>query len=82
VTSNTLRPVSPAGALGDFVACSSGIPAKVALQMDTVMDDGLPNAGNMFATAESNGGGAIVADKATNAATYVQPFNYTVCLAF
>jgi hypothetical protein len=81
VTSNNSRPASPAGAIGDYIACSSGIPAKVAQQMDIVMDDGVPNTGNLFASLEGNTG-AIVATSAANATAYTQPNNYTVCLAF
>ena len=75
VTSNVLRPNSPAGARGQFVVCASGVPGSIAVQIDTSMDEGTGNTGYVFASTQA--GLPIVA--ATGNATYALTATYTQC---
>ena len=75
VTSNVLRPNSPAGARGQFVVCASGVPGSIAVQIDTSMDEGTGNTGYVFASTQT--GLPIVA--ATGNATYALAATYTQC---
>ncbi len=72
------------GMTGTYFACSGGIPAAFAQQLDTTMDDGRPDGGTMRAvttTTATNSATGVPASP--NAATaYTSGSSYTVCLAF
>ena len=76
VTSNLLRPTSPAGARGQFVVCASGVPGSIAVQIDTSMDEGTGNTGYVFA---SNQAGLPIVAATANVAAYAQAATYTQC---
>jgi len=63
------------GLSGSTFVCTGGIDGKLALQLDTAMDDGKPNGGAIQATA----GTAIVAAAAA-ATSYAAGTAYTVCM--
>ena len=75
VTSNVLRPNSPAGARGQFVVCASGVPGSIAIQVDTSMDDGAGTTGYVFGATQA--GAPIVVATATTA--YAQTTTFTQC---
>lgn len=60
---------------GSFAICSGGILGRDALQIDTRLDDGIPNTGSVQASA-APGVGSTLAE--VNAAPAAQ---YTVCMA-
>ncbi len=69
---------------GAFFICSDGISARLARQVDSTMDDGNTQTGNVRAMAQTDGAGA-----ATGTATDITPAVeanvaslYTVCVAF
>jgi prepilin-type N-terminal cleavage/methylation domain-containing protein len=63
---------------GTFVACSAGIAGREALQIDTQMDDGNPEAGNL--RIRLTGAGGVPATQA--AVTAAPGAAHTVCMAF
>lgn len=82
-SSNLLHPTTPAGISGAFIVCASGIPGKLAMQLDLLMDDGTGTTGDMWATDEAN---AAVANSpvitAVAAAAYTPTAIFTVCNVF
>ncbi len=81
--SNTLHPTTPTTTSGLHVICSSAIPGKLARQLDIAMDDGIPNTGSVYSSAQTGAGLANSVKVATALATsYVDTANYTVCQSF
>jgi len=68
---------------GAFFICSSGITARLARQVDSTMDDGVTNTGNVRAMIDVNGTPSATST-ATNidAAAETAADRYTVCVAF
>jgi prepilin-type N-terminal cleavage/methylation domain-containing protein len=68
---------------GAFFICSAGVTARLARQVDSTMDDGVTNTGNVRAMAETDGTPAA-STTATNidAAAEAGALRYTVCAAF
>lgn len=64
------------GLAGTYYACSTGINKKLAQQLDTTLDDGLGDQGNLRAQA------GLTTDSGVAGATYTDGQSYTVCLAF
>jgi prepilin-type N-terminal cleavage/methylation domain-containing protein len=62
---------------GTKFVCSGAIDGTLALQLDTMLDDGAPNTGSVQATA-----GAAVVTAAAAATTYAASTAYTVCMSF
>ncbi len=62
---------------GAFAICSDGILGRDALQIDTTLDDGIPNSGSVQAVT-SGAAGIGVTQAAVNAAPAAA---YTVCMA-
>lgn len=60
---------------GSFAICSGGILGRDALQIDTRLDDGIPNTGSVQASAVPGVGSTLAAINAAPAAPY------TVCMA-
>lgn len=84
VTTNALHVTFPAGVSANFTVCSSGIPGKLAKQLDKLMDDGDATTGttvalSMASSAPANGP-CITAIAA--GAAYVDTAVYTVCVAY
>ena len=72
---------APAAVLGGFsglIVCSANIPDKVAIAMDTQMDDGQPNAGTVRAQLQATPNPAIAA---AAAAAYAETGTntYAIC---
>jgi prepilin-type N-terminal cleavage/methylation domain-containing protein len=62
----------PAAVLGGFsglIVCSAGIPDKVAIALDTQMDDGLPNSGTVRAMTQTTPNPAIAGPAGSYAET-------------
>lgn len=68
--------VGVAGMTGNVV-CMSQVPGKAAANIDTQLDDGLPNTGSVMAT--TGVAGANTPPGAAAAAPYVEAGLYTVC---
>jgi prepilin-type N-terminal cleavage/methylation domain-containing protein len=71
---------TPAAVLGGFsglIVCSANIPDKVAIAMDTQMDDGLPGSGTVRAWLQTTPNQTIQAAAATYAETGTN--TYGVC---
>jgi prepilin-type N-terminal cleavage/methylation domain-containing protein len=70
-------------ALGGFsgiIICSANLPDKIAIAVDTQMDDGVPNAGNVRGTTQSAPNPDVVAGTAAAAAYAETGTNvYTLC---
>lgn len=81
ITTNLLRPDTPAGVEGTYVICSSGITGSLARQLDTVLDDGNAITGSVFAQDEA-GGGPVVAATGALVNPYLDTSSYTVCQTF
>lgn len=64
------------GLSGTYYVCSTGINSKLAMQLDTTLDDGAGSSG----TLRAQEGGAT--DVTKDGATYADSKTYTVCLAF
>lgn len=62
---------------GTKFVCSGAIDGTLALQLDTMLDDGSPNTGSVQATA-----GAAIVTAAAAATTYAASTAYTVCMSF
>ena len=84
-TGNAATPV--AAALGGFVSliiCSANLPDKIAIAVDTQMDDGIPKSGTVRALDQSAlGPNPPVGNGATSPATYAETGTntYTLCRA-
>lgn len=69
---------------GAFFLCSDGISARLARQVDSTMDDGNTQTGNVRAMQQVDGQGAATGT-ATNITAQVEAGAsslYTVCVAF
>lgn len=81
--SATSNPSAALPMTGAFFICSDGISARLARQVDSTMDDGATNTGNVRAMSQTDGAGA-----ATGTAVEITPALeaegrlYTVCVAF
>jgi prepilin-type N-terminal cleavage/methylation domain-containing protein len=64
---------------GTYFMCSQGIVGKFARQIDTTIDDGLPNGGSLRATTGTT---FAVATPETAATSYVDATSYTMCMGF
>lgn len=68
---------------GAFFLCSDGITGRLARQVDSTMDDGSTDTGNVRAMARVNGSGAASGTAANiNAGNEANGELYTVCVAF
>jgi prepilin-type N-terminal cleavage/methylation domain-containing protein len=67
-----------AGMPGDYQFCSSGIPGKVARQLDATLDDGETAAGSVRAVPDN----AAPRSAATAARDLEDARGYTVCMTF
>lgn len=68
---------------GAFFICSSGVTARLARQVDSTMDDGVTNTGNVRAMIDASGApSASAAAVDINAAAEAGGDRYTVCAAF
>jgi len=63
---------------GAFVICSTGIPGRFALQLDTTLDDGNPQTGSVRVTTTAHVRGAIAAT--TAAIQAAAETAHTVCM--
>ncbi len=81
--SATSNPSASLPMTGAFFICSDGISARLARQVDSTMDDGATNTGNVRAMGQTDG-----ASTATGTAVDITPALeaegrlYTVCVAF
>ena len=66
---------------GAYFMCSTGILGKYAKQIDTTIDDGLPNGGSLRATAVSGTVFSTVGGEAV-ATAYADSTSYTLCMGF
>lgn len=69
---------------GAFFICSDGISARLARQVDSTMDDGVTNTGNVRAMAQVDGAGAAsgTAIEITAELERSSTALYTVCVAY
>ncbi len=65
------------GLSGTYYLCSTGINNKLALQLDTTLDDGSPDKGTLRAQEGSSTDGGK-----GGASSYADGKSYTVCVAF
>ena len=84
VTSNRISDQTGTSAWNaQFFICLSGVPQRLAVQLDTQIDDGVPNSGALRAFAETSGRPAISSAAITPAAAWpaTTEGSFTVCQA-
>lgn len=81
-----IRNAQGAALSGTYVMCSRGIQGKLALALDTRLDDGNPAMGSMLTTLDTGGAyalGSQAATLGTGTATDIQlEQSYIVCMGF
>ncbi len=81
--SATSDPAASQPMTGAFFVCSDNISGRLARQVDSTMDDGVTNTGNVRAMAQVDGAGPASAAAANiNASNEANGTLYTVCVAF
>ena len=69
------------GGFGGLIICSAGLPDKIAIAVDTQMDDGLPATGTVRAQLHTAGPNPDIAAAATGAFAETGTNVYTLCRA-
>jgi prepilin-type N-terminal cleavage/methylation domain-containing protein len=69
------------GGFGGLIVCSAGLPDKIAIAVDTQMDDGLPATGTVRAQLHTAGPNPDIAAAATGAFAETGTNVYTLCRA-
>lgn len=82
---DTFRSVSGTAGTGftGLILCSSNLPDKIAIAVDTTLDDGNPQTGNVRAITQTAPNPAIAANAAADTATYSETGGkqYLLCKA-
>lgn len=71
-----------AGGLVGLTMCSANLPDKIAIAVDTQMDDGVPLTGNVRGQLNSAGPNPDIAQSAATAYSETGSNTYTICRSF
>ena len=79
----TATPASVLGGFASLMICSSGLPDKIAIAVDTQMDDGQPDKGTVRATLHTAGPNPNIDASTTVASAFAETGTnvYTLCRA-